>query len=297
MSQSSPLILAIGAAGKFAGLVVPELVKRGANVRGFVKSPDEKKAPMAAGANAVVIGDLVEEASVRDAMKGVDRVFYIAPAFLPHEAEVGVRVVEAAKDAGVRRIVFSSVIHPTLSALGNHAAKGPVEEALLSSGMEYTFLHPTVFFQNFSPSWTSVVKTGVFAEPWSADTLFSRVDYRDVAEVAAIALTEDRLLYGTFELCADGWLNRHDVAAMMGEVLGRPVKAERVDSKMAAASAGPGAPALEKMFGWYDRRGLRGNVLTLRAILGREPRTLRAFFAELAAASKAGHSTTSAKAA
>jgi uncharacterized protein YbjT (DUF2867 family) len=194
MSQSSPLILAIGAAGKFAGMVVPELAKRGANVRGFVRSPDEKKTPMAAGAAAVVIGDLVDEASVRAAMKGVDRVFYIAPAFLPHEAEVGVRVVEAAKDAGVRRFVFSSVIHPTLSALGNHAEKGPVEEALLSSGMEYTFLHPTVFFQNFSPSWPSVVKTGVFAEPWSADTRFSRVDYRDVAEVAAIALTEDRLL-------------------------------------------------------------------------------------------------------
>lgn len=297
MSQNSPLILAIGAAGKFAGMVVPELAKRGANVRGFVKSPEEKKTPMAAGAAEVVIGNLVDEASVRAAMKGVDRVFYIAPAFLRHEAEIGVRVVEAAKDAGVRRFVFSSVIHPILSALGNHAEKGPVEEALLSSGMEYSFLHPTVFFQNFSSSWASVVKTGVFAEPWSADTRFSRVDYRDVAEVAAIALTEDRLLYGTFELCADGWLNRHEVAAIMGDVLGRPVRAERLDPKIAAASAGPGAPALEKMFDWYDRRGLRGNVLTLRAILGREPRTLRVFFAELAAAGGPGYAASPGKAA
>jgi len=286
MSQRSPLILAIGAAGKFAGMVVPELAKRGANVRGFVRSADEEKTPMSAGAAAVVIGDLVDEASVRAAMKGVDRVFYIAPAFLPHEAEVGVRVVGTARDAGVRRIVFSSVIHPTLSALGNHAEKGPVEEALLSSGMEYTFLHPTVFFQNFSPSWASVVKTGVFAEPWSADTRFSRVDYRDVAEVAAIALTEDRLLCGTFELCAEGWLNRHEIAAMMGEVLGRPVKAERIDPKTAAAGAGPGTPGLEKMFDWYDHHGLLGNALTLRAILGREPRTVRSFLEELATGRK-----------
>jgi uncharacterized protein YbjT (DUF2867 family) len=283
MSQRSPLILAIGAAGKFAGMVVPELAKRGANVRGFVRSLDERQTPMAAGAAAVVIGDLVDEASVRAAMKGVDRVFYIAPAFLPHEAEVGVRVVDAAKDAGVQRFVFSSVIHPTLSALGNHAEKGPVEEALLSAGLEYTFLHPTVFFQNFSPSWASVVKTGIFAEPWSADTRFSRVDYRDVAEVAAIALTEDRLLYGTFELCAEGRLNRHEIAAMMGEVLGRPVRAERVDPETAAAGAGLGAPALEKMFNWYDHHGLLGNALTLRAILSREPRTVRAFLGELAA--------------
>lgn len=282
MSTATSTVLAVGAAGKFAGMVVPELAKRGAKVRGFVRSPDEIKTAKATGAAETVVGDLADEVSVRTAVKDVDRVFYIAPAFLPHEAEVGVRVVEAARDAGVRRFVFSSVIHPILSALGNHAHKGPVEEAVLTSGMEYTFLHPTVFFQNFSSSWPRVVETGVFAEPWSADTRFSRVDYRDVAEVAAIALTEDSLLYGTFELCAEGWLNRYEVAAMMGDILGRPIKAERVDPKMAASVAGPGAPALERMFDWYDHRGLLGNALTLRAVLGHEPRTLRAFLAELA---------------
>jgi len=153
------------------------------------------------------------------ALKGVDAVFYIAPAFLPDEAEIGKGMVESAKRAGVRRFVFSSVIHPVLNALGNHAQKAPVEEAVLTSEMEYTFLHPTVFFQNFTEAWPKIVETGVLAEPWSVDTRFSRVDYRDVAEAAAIALTEDRLLYGTFELCVDGWLNRKDVAAIIGEVL------------------------------------------------------------------------------
>ena len=41
--------------------------------------------------------------------------------------------------AGVRRIIFSAVIHPILSALENHAAKAPVEEAIIASGMEYTY--------------------------------------------------------------------------------------------------------------------------------------------------------------
>jgi uncharacterized protein YbjT (DUF2867 family) len=147
--------------------------------------------------------------------------------------------------------------------------------------MEYTFLHPTVFFQNFTEAWPRIVETGTLAEPWSVDTRFSRVDYRDVAEAAAIALTEDRLLYGTFELCAEGRLNRREVAAVIGEVLGRAIKAERMDPKVASAGAGPGAPALEKMFDWYDKHGLMGSDLTLRAILGREPRTLRAFFEAL----------------
>ena len=297
MSTATTTVLAVGAAGKFAGLVVPELAKRGAKVRGFVRNPDEIKTAKATGAAEVIVGDLADEASVRAAMKDVDRVFYIAPAFLPHEAEVGVSVVDAANYAGVRRFVFSSVIHPILSGLANHIHKAPVEEALLTSGMEYTFLHPTVFFQNFTDSWPRIVGTGGVAEPWSTQTRFSRVDYRDVAEAAAIALTEDRLLFGTFELCAEGWHNREDVAAIIGEVLGRPITAARVDPKMAAASAGPGAPALQKMFDWYDKRGLQGNALALRAILGREPRTLRAFFAELAAAGDTGHTTASGKAA
>ena len=115
-----------------------------------------------------------------------------------------------------------------------------------------------------------VARTGLLVAPWSNDTRFSQVDYWDVAEVAAIALTEDRYLYGTFELSADGWLNRYDVAALMGDVLGRRVEARRSDP------AAREVPFLREMFTWYDPYGPLGNHLTLRAILGREPRTLRA---------------------
>ncbi len=279
--QSPPKVLAVGASGKFAGLVIPELVARGAVVRGFIRDVAKEDLVRQHGAAEIAIGDLRNRASLDAALKGVDAVFYIAPAFLPNEADVGKTVVEAATQAGVRRFVFSSVLDPILSALANHGQKAMVEEALLTSGLEYTILHPTVFFQNFTEGWPKIAETGVIAEPWSIQSRFSRVDYRDVAEAAAIALTEDRLLYGTFELCAEGWLDRMDVAAIIGEVLGRHIKAERVDPKMAAGGAGPGAPALERMFDWYDKRGLMGSALTLRAILGREPRTLRAFCEEL----------------
>ena len=285
MISSTSTILAVGAAGKFAGLVVPALAERGVKVRGLVRDARQGEEVRKSGATEIAIGDLRDGPSLDAALKGVDAVFYIAPAFLPDEAEIGKGMVDSAERAGVRRFVFSSVIHPILSALGNHAQKAPVEEAVLTSGMQYTFLHPTIFFQNFTAAWPKTVETGVLAEPWSVDTRFSRVDYRDVAEAAAIALTEDRLLYGTFELCAAGWLNRKDVATIIGEVLSRPIKAERIGPKMAAAGAGPGAPALEKMFDWYDKRGLMGSDLTLRAILGREPRTLQTFFEELNAGS------------
>ena len=57
-------------------------------------------------------------------------------------------MVKAAVSAKVRKFVFSSVIHPSISKLSNHAAKRPVEEALYESGMEFTVLQPTMFMSN-----------------------------------------------------------------------------------------------------------------------------------------------------
>jgi uncharacterized protein YbjT (DUF2867 family) len=271
-------ILAVGASGKFASMVIPELARRGARVRGFVHDVANAEVVRMHGAQDVAVGDLADRASISAALTGIDRVFYIAPVALPAEADVGKAFVAASIAAGVRRFVFSSVIHPVLSGLPNHAQKAPVEEAVLNSNLEYSFLHPTVLFQNYAGAWPRIVETGVIAEPWSNDTRFSRVDYRDVAEVAAIALTEDRLVYGTFELCAEGALDRHQVASLISEVLGRRITPQRLDP----SALGDAAKPLRPMFDHYDRIGLRGNALTLRAILGREPRTLRAFFEELA---------------
>ena len=286
-SGSARRVLAIGAAGAFAGLVVPELAKRGVHVRGLIQHAHEKDAVLKAGAAETVTGDLADPRDMRAAAEGMDAVFYIAPAFMENEVAIGTQLVDVAKRAGVRRVVFSSVIHPVLSALVNHAAKAPVEEALLASDMEYTFLHPALFFQNLARSWPGVVSSGTYGEPWAIESRFSRVDYRDVAEVAAIALTEDRLLDGTFELCADGHLDRRDVAALMSEVTGRPVKAVRAEPPK--PSSGQAGSPMSRMFDYYEKHGLRGNGLTLRAILGREPRTLRAYIAELANATVPVH--------
>ena len=275
-------ILAIGAEGRFAGLVLPALVERGATVRGLIRDPGSAGRVRKSGATEIAVGDLTDSDSIVRALQGVKSVFYIAPAFLPDEANVGKSIVDAASQAGVRRFVFSSVIHPVLSALSNHAAKAPVEEAILNSGMEYTFLHPALFFQNYAQVWDKITSSGVLAEPWSTETRFSRVDYRDVAEVAAVALTEDRLLHGTFELCAEGALNRVEVAQLIGDVLHREISAERVDP----ATLGSDAAAMRPMFDHYDRHDLRGNSLTLSAILQRQPRTLRAYFQEFASASE-----------
>ena len=269
-------ILVVGAAGNAAGAVVNALAARGARVRGLVRDPDRHDEVTRRGAAEVVVADLTDPAQVRLALEGVDSAFYVAPAFIDDEAALGVEFVEQARTAGVRRLVFSSVIHPTLD-LVNHAAKAPVERALYDSGMEYVVFQPALFFQNFGPSWGHILGTGVLAEPWACETRFSRVDYRDVADAVALALTEDRLVGGTYELASAGQLDRYDVAALISQVAGRAVRAERADD----ADLGDVKPALKAMFTHYDHHGLLSTDIALRAVLQRSPRTLEDYFREL----------------
>ena len=281
-------VLVVGAGGHFAGLVVPALASRNVCVRGFVLNEKQGDIARQNGAAEVSIGNLRDRASLDIALRGIDAAFYISPVFEKDEAEMGTSFMAAAKAAGVRRVVFSSIFHPVLGALKHHIVKVPIEEALIESGMEFTILHPTIFYQNFVDLWPTIVKTGVYAEPFSTAVKVSHVDYRDVAEVAAKALTEDDLLNGTFELAADNGMDRGELAAAMSEVLRRPVEAVAPDFKTWAAPLTlpydeHGTKAFNAMYDFYDRYGFAGNALTLPMVLGRAPRSIQQFFSDLVA--------------
>jgi|CZKL01.1.fsa_nt_gi uncharacterized protein YbjT (DUF2867 family) len=281
-------VLMVGATGKFAGHVLPALLSRGVKVRALVRNKESEREARERGADETAIGDLSDPRGLISAAVGSDGVFHIGPAFSPNEAQMGVTMVDAAKAAGVRKFVFSSVIHPSISTLTNHAAKRPVEEALYQSGMTFTVLQPAMFMQNIEGAWNEILRRGRFALPYSRRVKACYVDYRDVAEAAAMALTGDKLDYGTFELSAPGMFNRVDVAALMSEALGRKIEAGEVSFDEWADTAriplGPVRSGLKRMYADYDQYGFHGgNALVLRKVLGREPRTLRQFFQEVAA--------------
>ncbi|MGC2654185.1 MAG: NmrA family NAD(P)-binding protein [Mycobacterium sp.] len=279
-------VLMVGATGRHAQWVLRALLDRGVSVRALVRNEERAKVARDNGADETVIGDLTEPASLAPAVAGVDGVFHIGPAHSAREAQMGVAMVDAARAAGVRKFVFSGVIHPSISAMTNHAAaKLPVENALYSSELDFTVLQPARFMQNFERSWHDVVEHGRLAQPHSLTVKMCSVDYRDVAEVAALALTGNELSYGTFELCAPGNQDSHDVAAILSEVLGRPITVVQtpLDEFASQLPEGPFRDGMTRMMTHYDRHGLPGgNSLVLRAILGREPRTLRDYFQELA---------------
>lgn len=286
MTEQRSRILVVGAAGRFAGLVVSALVARGLVVRGFVRSEAAALKARINGAAEISLGDLRDRRSLDAAMQDVQGVFHIGPAFADDEAAIGVNVVQAAKQAGLKKIVFSSVIQPTYAKLANHASKIPVEEAIFESSIDYTILRPTNYFQNLAPAWPSILAGNAFGEPFPKTARIARVDYRDVAEAVGIAFSDKRLSYGAFDLCADGSPSREDIVAVMSEVLGRPIAATEPSFEEWAARAKlpyseAQQQALRRVHAHYAAHGSPGNGLVLRAILGREPRTLRAFIEEL----------------
>ena len=269
-------VLATGATGAYAGLVVPALVAYGIDVRALVHDPAKADAPRAQGAQEIAVGDLRDPASLDAAMDGVDGVFVITPAFAPDATQLGLNAVEAAVRSGVRKIVYSGVYHPSLS-LVNHASTRPIEEALYRSDLAFVVLQPAMFLQGLAGTYRQALQTGTVVMPWSKRSRMTYVDYRDVADVVAVAFASDALDHGTFELAAPGTYIRVQVAALMSKVAGRALTAEDV------GELPPGQPAgLTAMFGDYDRYGFHGgNDLVLRTILQREPRGLNAFLTEL----------------
>lgn len=279
-------VLAIGAAGSSAGMVVPQLVERGVEVRGLVHDPAKTDAARSNGATQIVVADLRDVAALTAAAEGVDGVFGIIPAFADDEAGIGVTMVEAAVRAGVVKFVFSSVYHPSLP-LSNHRGKQAAETALYESDLDFTILQPAMFVQQLDAAVATARRTGAVAGPYSADSAMAYVDYRDVAEVAAEAFVDDRFSHGTFELAAPGMHTRHDLARLIGEALGRPViaQAPAFDEWADRAHLPPGAlrDGLQAMMAHYDAHGFHGgNPLVLTSLLGRSPRTVPDRIAELA---------------
>jgi uncharacterized protein YbjT (DUF2867 family) len=285
------MILVFGAAGTCGASVVRSLVGREAKVRGFVRNEERAVRAREAGANEVAVGDLRDVASIEAACKGISGVFYVAPKFVADEASIGRMVVDVASRAGVMRFVYQSALHSVITSMPHHELKRQVEVALRNSDLEFTILQCARFMHNISFFWRAIVEEGIFAEPFSADVPISDVDFNDVAEVAALALTKPDLGRGSFELCAEGMLNRHKRAAILSEVLGRPVRAIAISLDEWREKNNSLTPfdreARALMFGHYDKYGFKGgNATVLRGILGREPASFRTFVEHYAAAAE-----------
>ena len=277
------MILITGAAGKTGRAIIQALNTRGAAVRALIHRPEQAHLAQESGAQEVVVGDMRLCATMDQATQGARAVYHVCPNVSPDEVSIGQAAIMAARAAGVEHFVYHSVLHPQTEAMPHHWQKLRVEERLFESGLPCTILQPTAYMQNALAHWDSILTRGVYPVPFAVETRLSLVDLRDVAEAAAIVLTEAGHVGATYELVGTEAMSQAEVARVLGQQLGRPVRAQTTSIEaweQRARASGLGdyqVKTLIKMFRYYERYGFQGNPRVLGWLLRRPPTTLAAF--------------------
>ncbi|GAB4079758.1 NmrA family NAD(P)-binding protein [Modestobacter muralis] len=268
-------MIVVTAAGGRTGLaVVAALRARGQAVRALVSSPRASASLTALGAE-VVQTDLTDVDSLPARLAGAQAVHLIWPNFDAREQAGSVAVLAAARRAGVGRLVHHSVLHPQVRAMPHHAAKERVEEAVVGGGVPWRVLRPCAYADNLDAGLSDVAATGRFSSPWGLTRGQSLVDLRDVAEVAAVLLTEDGLDGGTFEVAGPEPLTAPAIAGLLAQRLDREVTAvDVVPDRPVPPVSDYAAHCRRLMFDWYREHGFTGTPWALEALLGRPARTL-----------------------
>jgi uncharacterized protein YbjT (DUF2867 family) len=203
----------------------------------------------------------------------------------PQEDKIAMACIDLAREQGVDRFVLYSVLHPILADVPHHARKLTAERYLIDSGQTYTILQPSRYMQHLAPIWQTVLTTGVHSMPFGTAARLSIVDLADVAEASANILTAPGHEGATYQLAGPDALSQDDMAGILTQVLGRPIRAVRKpldELRREAAAAGMPAERIENlclMNAHYDTHGLIGNPNVLRWILGREPTGFAQFVA------------------
>ena len=264
------LVVVTGAAGKTGRAVTAALSRRGVAVRAVVHRPEQARDGVP-GATESVAADFGDPGALAAAIEGADALYLIAPNMHPDEPAIARGVIRACTDAGVRRLVYHSVIHPYAPAMPHHVDKARAEALLHESGLDWVILQPASYFENAYGVWDSVRDDGIWPLPYSEQAPFTPVALADVAEVAASALTEPRHRFATYELAGPELLTTAEMAEIAGEVLDLDITV-RVD-RSAEAAARP--PRLQAMFDYYEAHGICGNPIVLAALLARPATTWR----------------------
>jgi uncharacterized protein YbjT (DUF2867 family) len=277
------MILVTGAGGKTGRAIIGAVAKRGGVVRALIHREAQAAMVKAAGAQQTCVGDMRSESDLRLAMHGIRVVYHVCPNAHPDELAIGRAAIAAASAAGIERFVYHSVLHPHTEAMPHHWQKLRVEESLFESRLPFTILQPTAYMQNLLAAWKTIVAHGVYTVPYPVETRLSLVDLDDVAEAAAIVLTDFGHTDATYELVGEAAMPQAQVAEVLSQQLRRPVRVEAEthaawEERARSASMDPyKIGALLKMFGYYARCGLHGNPNVLGWLLGRPPTTLGAF--------------------
>jgi uncharacterized protein YbjT (DUF2867 family) len=282
-------ILVLGGTGTVGSAVVKELLTRNDVEVQVLTRNAERAAGLPEGVE-VVTGDLLDPHAVRPIFEGADRVFLLNPVSQSETSE-GLFSVNNARMAGVERIVYLSVHNVDHAIhLPHFGSKVPVEMAIKASGIPYTILRPNNFYQNDYWFKDVMLQYGVYPQP-IGDVGLSRVDVRDIAEAAAVALTTDGHEGETYNLIGPDIHTGQTTAEVWGRELGRTIAyggndLEAWEKQSLQYTPGWMVFDFKLMYEFFQKEGLKAtdeDIERQTKLLGHAPRSFENFARETAA--------------
>lgn len=209
-----------GATGQLGRFVIDRLKARTdiSNLLALVRNPG----------NATGLGIAVREAdyskpdTLASALKEVDTLMLISSSEIGQRLQQHRHVIDAARQAGVKRIVYTSLLHADTSSLSLAGEHIDTEQIIKASGIPYTVLRNGWYTENYTGSVKAAVAAGAFVGSASEGKISSaaRADY---AEAAAVVLTSSGHEGKTYELAGDASYTLADLAAEISRQIGAPL--------------------------------------------------------------------------
>lgn len=262
-----------GATGQLGRLVVDQLKKRVAttDIVALVRSPDK------AGDLGVTVraADYTKPATLDAALAGVDTLLLISSNEIGQRASQHRHVIEAAKRAGVKRVVYTSLLHADTSVLSLAGEHRQTEADLKASGLAWTILRNGWYSENYTGSIAGALAGGAFIGS-AGEGRISAAPRADYAEAAAVALAGSGHEGKTYELAGDTAWTLADLAAEISRQTGRDLPYRNLpEAEYAAALKGFGLPeGLAAAIAGWDTGAAQGALFDdsrqLSALIGRD---------------------------
>lgn len=277
------MITVFGATGTTGAPLVDTLLAKGATVRAVTSDLSKLDALKAKGCEAVV-ADFTDPAALARACDGAEKIYLVTPAHL-NMRQWKANVIEAAKAAGVRHIVVATGLGASPKAgLTFGKWHSETQELLKQSGLDWTFVQPTYFMQNLLWQAGNIAKDAVYYDDLGGPVAW--IDARDIADVAAEALTAPGYEGKALGLTGPEALTGEDIAALLSRVTGRTVSCAPLPAENAKAGMVAGgmqdevARAMVELTSIAPKGYLAGIETTVSDVMGRPARRFADFVAE-----------------
>ena len=262
--------LILGATGTQGGAVANEMLKRGRAIRVLTRRANSRKAQALAELGAEVVeGDLGKPDTLRKAFAGVIEVFsvqdfYAPGAGLAGELEQGRAVIAAAKAAGVRHIVQSSMGDGHSPGGPDHfVSKALLERELRQSGLAWTILGTVWFMDNLlNPDMKPHMMFPVLSGSLRADTPFQMLAVEDLGWMAAEALCDPDAWTNQKVNLAGDVMRVSEMKRVYRRVMGHRPKSWRIPAALFRCLV----PEFAEQLAWHNAVNFAFDALELRRI-------------------------------